>query len=140
MEVYKPKYFTLEELVHPQMIKAIGAINCWMRLDAECLKDLDKIRETWAGPIYLNFGAADSRGLRPPNDPDGSFYSVHKQGKAFDLVAGNGNDQGLFNHVKLLIQKGSLKKLNTLEDMSFTPNWVHVANMNHDQKPLIIKP
>ena len=136
----KTKYFDIKELVHPQILKAIGEKNSWMRLDAGCLIDLDIIRTEWNDSIYINFGCADSRGLRPPNDPDGAFYSSHKMGTTFDLVPPNGDTKGLFDLIVRLIKEGKIFTFNTLEDLSFTPTWVHVAKMNHSFKPLIIKP
>ena len=144
--MYKPKNFTIHELAHPQIIKSIGEHNTWLRLDEDCLYDLQTIRDAWFSKtgigIYINrlsFGL-DSRGLRPPNDPDGSFYSVHKLGKAFDLEAVNGDNKGLYKLVHLLIERFKLDKINTLEDFIFTKNWVHISSMNHDEYPLIIKP
>ncbi|MGB0881880.1 MAG: hypothetical protein ACPGSO_02925 [Vicingaceae bacterium] len=136
----KTNYFNIEELVHPQILKSIGENNSWMRLDAGCLIDLDVIREAWGSSIFVNIGNADSRGLRPPNDPDGAFYSSHKMGVAFDLVPGNGKTKELFELIKQLIENGEILSFNTLEDFNFTPSWVHVAKMNHDKKPLIIRP
>ena len=140
--MYKTKYFNIKELVHPEILGAIGETNCWMRLDSSCLRDLDLIRANWGSGIYINIGAADSRGLRPPTDPDGSKYSVHKHGKAFDLVPANGKTKELYDMVIKLIEDNLLDAFNTVEDMSFTPTWVHVAKMNIDltQKPYIIKP
>lgn len=144
--MYRPKYYTIQELAHPQIIRTIGEENTWLRLDADVLWDLDYIRSSWyiekGSGIYvnrLNLGI-DSRGLRPPNDPDGAFYSVHKQGMADDLEPVNGDYAGLWHHVYKLIANGRLKALNTLEDMAFTPTWVHVAKMNTAKRPLIIKP
>lgn len=144
--MYKTKHYTIQELAHPQIINAIGENNCWMRLDKNVLIDLDYIRGAWfevtGTGVYINriSHGLDSRGLRPPNDPDGSFYSSHKQGKAFDLDPVNGEFNTFFNFVKELILGGNLKSINTLEDFRFTPTWIHVANMNHNKKLLIIKP
>lgn len=138
--MYRPVYFDLRELAHPQIINAIGEENTWMRLDGGVLCDLDIIREKWGGPIYINKGNLDSRGLRPPNDPDGSFYSLHKQGKAFDLEPENRDFRGLYEMVIKMIELSELSHINTLEDRKFTPAWVHVAKQNHDKKPLIIRP
>lgn len=144
--MYIPKHFKLHELVHPQIILAIGETNSWLRLDENVLRDLDIIRDKWfnlyRSGIYinrLNLGL-DSRGLRPPNDPDGSRYSVHKQGKAFDLEAINGMNEQLYMFVYKLIIDGKLKSINTLEDFEYTKTWVHLANMNTAEKPLIVKP
>ena len=144
--MYRPKYYTIHELVHPQILKDIGEENAWLRLDADVLWDLDYIRASWyikyRSGIYVNRLSLglDSRGYRPPDDPDGSFYSVHKLAKADDLEPVNGKVKELWKHVRKLIMLGALKGINTLEDMAFTPTWVHVAKMNTDKRPLIIKP
>lgn len=142
--MYKPKNYSLQELVHPQIIRTIGVNNSWRRLDEDCLKDLQTIRDAWNrkfnSGIYinrLNIGL-DSRGMRPPNDPDGSFYSTHKQGNTFDLEPVNRSNEILYDFVVKLIKAGKLKKLNTLENFSDTLGWVHVGYMNTSKKPLII--
>jgi len=142
--MYKPINYKLSELAHPQIIKTIGELNTWRRLDADCLKDLQTIRDEWfkihGSGVYINrldLGI-DSRGLRPPNDPDGSFYSTHKQGNTFDLEPVNGLLREFFHFVKGLIENGGLLKFNTLENFEDTLNWVHVGYMNTDKEPLII--
>jgi hypothetical protein len=142
--MYKCKYFSLSELAHPQIIAAIGSVNTWRRLDAEVLQDLDYIREEWylihRSGIYinrLNLGL-DSRGLRPPNDPDGSFYSTHKEGNTFDLEPVNGQNESLYNFIAGLIKAGKLKALNTLEAFECTGGWIHAGKMNTEERPLII--
>lgn len=144
--MYKPKSFKIQELAHPQIINSIGEENTWRRLDAECLHDLQLIRDSWknlcGSGIYCNrleFGI-DSRGLRPPNDPDGSFYSTHKQGNTFDLEPVNGQLQELYDFIYIMIKNNKLSKLNTLEDFEYTKKWVHVGYMNTSERPLIIKP
>lgn len=143
--MYKPKNYTLKELAHPQIIRTIGETNTWLRLDEDCLRDLQTIRTQWNkihnSGIYCNRldVGLDSRGLRPPNDPDGSFYSTHKQGNTFDLEPVNGNVTELYQFIIRLIEQGVLLKLNTLEDFIFTGGWVHVAYMNTKERPLIIQ-
>lgn len=142
--MYKPKNYTLSELVHPQIIRTIGVRNSWRRLDADCLRDLQTIRSEWfkkySSGIYVNrldIGL-DSRGLRPPNDPDGSFYSTHKQGNTFDLEPVNGKLEELYHFIINLIKTNKLLKFNTLENFGDTLGWVHVGYMNTYKKPLII--
>lgn len=143
---YRTKYYTIRELVHPQIINDIGEENAWLRLDEDILWDIDYIRASWyiehRSGIYINriSRGLDSRGLRPPNDPDGSFYSIHKMGWADDLEPVNGKVRLLWYHIKTLILEGRLRKINTLEDLSFTPTWVHAGYMNTALRPLIIKP
>ena len=142
--MYIPDSYTIHELVHPQILKAIGEKNAWRRLDAECLQDLQTIRDYWfevfGSGIYVNRLAygLDSRGLRPPDDKDGSFYSTHKQGTTFDLDPVNGKLRDLYDFIIELIKNGQLKKINTLENFEDTLKWVHVAYMNTNEKPLII--
>lgn len=142
--MYKPKNYKLSELAHPQIIKTIGSANTWRRLDEDCLRDLQTINDEWRkihnSGIYINrldLGL-DSRGLRPPNDPDGSFYSTHKQGNTFDLEPVNGKNKELYEFIVRLIKQGKLRKLNTLESFEDTIGWVHVGYMNVSEKPLII--
>ena len=142
--MYKPKNYLLYELVHPQIIRTIGERNSWRRLDEDCLRDLDFIRDQWykkhGSGIYVNRlnKGIDSRGLRPPNDPDGSFYSTHKQGNTFDLEPVNGDMRGLYDMIIDLCKNKKLKKLNTLENFEDTRYWVHVGYMNTYKNPLII--
>jgi hypothetical protein len=138
--MYKTKNFTIYELVHPRIINSIGEHLAWQRLDALCLMDLDLIRERWGSVIYINTGKYDSRGLRPPNDDDGAMYSLHKQGKAFDLVPKNGDVKGLWEMVFDMVQNNELRTINTLESLAFTPTWVHIANCNTSDRPLVINP
>jgi len=144
--IYKTKFFALSELAHPRIINAIGEVNTWARLDAEVLQDLDYIREEWylihRSGIYCNRlnHNLDSRGLRPPDDQDGAFYSTHKSGNTFDLEPVNGQLESFYNFMIGLIKGGKLKAINTLEDFRYTKKWVHVAKMNTASRPLIIKP
>lgn len=144
--MYKPKNYTIQELVHPRIIKAIGEYNSWLRLNPLALKDLQKIRNKWfqkynsgifCNRLDLNL---DSRGLRPPDDEDGSFYSTHKQGGTFDLEPVNGRTKELYDMIYQMILNNELECFNTLEDFEYTLTWVHVATMNTNKKPLIIKP
>lgn len=142
--MYKPQNYTLSELVHPQIIRTIGEKNSWRRLDENCLRDLQKINTLWrlkhGTGVYcnrLNIGL-DSRGLRPPNDPDGSFYSTHKQGTTFDLEPVNGKLEEFYYFIIDLIKNKRLISFNTLENFKDTYMWVHVAKMNTTKRPLII--
>lgn len=143
---YKPKYFTLEELNHPELIAALGEVNCWLRWDADVLRDIDYIREEWyflnRSGVYvnrLNYGL-DSRGARPVDDPDGAEQSTHKSFNTVDMEPVNGKHKSFYNFVKGLMKAGKLKALNTLEDFEYTKTWVHAAKMNTSLQPLIIKP
>lgn len=144
--MYKTEHYDIKELAHPQIINKLGAVNAWHRLDAGALRDLDFIRAAWfniyGSGIYCNRleHGLDSRGLRPPDDPDGAFYSIHKEGAAFDLEPVNGLIRSLYEFIFELIRSGVLEAFNTLEDFECTLGWVHVAKMNTSETPLVIQP
>ena len=144
--MYKPDNFSISELVHPQILDAIGEYNSWRRLNGLALADLQYIRNEWFektnSGVYVNRleHGIDSRGLRPPNDSDGSFYSTHKQGGTFDLEPVNGDIRGLWELVYRLIENRELQYMNTMEALAFTPTWIHVGYMNTNEKPLVIEP
>lgn len=151
--MYKTKYFTIQELVNSQIIKDIGEINCWRRLDKGYLIDIDIIRYEWEkihpeNPYIIINGlyngiSFDHSGARHWNQKylkKGSAFSSHKLFKAGDLKPKNNKHQEFWIFVYELIKSGKLKYINTLEDRSFTPTWCHVAVMNTNEKPLVIKP
>lgn len=137
--MYKTNFFNIYELVHPKIIRDIGEVNCWLRLDEGCLQDLDVIRRGWGSPILINTDKYVNRGLRQSVNPYAE-YSVHKLGKAFDLVDANGDHKGLYHFIELLIMDGVLRAFNTMEARKHTPTWTHVAKMNTSETLLIINP
>lgn len=82
---FRPLNFTLQELVHPDIIKALGE-QAWELLDPTALMMLQRIRNIF-GPTYVNITPTvkyKDRGLRLPNSKTGATFSMHKYGKAFD--------------------------------------------------------
>jgi hypothetical protein len=82
--MYKTKYFTIKELVNPELLKKIGEETAWKMFDARLLKMADKIREKF-GPCTVNASGLVDCGLRDPNSTTGAKYSMHKIGRALDL-------------------------------------------------------
>jgi len=142
--MYKCKYFTIQELVSPNILKVLSEANCWRRLKTGALKDLDLIRESWGKPIYINgnhFGLSyTNSGWRHPKTTVGANWSVHKLADSFDLKDSEGEHQKLWDYIHYMIITGQLKYFNTMERKDKTPTWVHLANMNTDEKPLIVIP
>jgi len=151
--MYKTEYFTIHELVNPQIIKDIGETNCWMRLDKGYLMDIDIIRIEWGklhsdNPyIVINgmyngsqFKHSGARHWNQEYLKKGSAFSLHKLFKAGDLKPKNNKHEEFWYFVYDLIESGKIKNINAMEDRKFTPTWCHVAVMNTSDKPLIIKP
>ena len=97
--MYKPKFFTLEELV-PTYVFAQRGEDAWLALDDRLLLCLDALRyefgpiiiNTWHRPsLWAKFGRRDQSGLRTA-----AFYdtatkfkrslSQHKYGRAADML------------------------------------------------------
>lgn len=146
--MYKSRHFTIYELVHPYILDWLKARyqdwedRAWMMFDADVLGDADYLRDEWGGAIYCNRIAygLDSRGLRPPNDPDGAQFSDHKRGVALDLEPANGQVDSFYNFVKAKMEAGVMLALNTLEHIDDTRHsWVHAAKRNHGKLCVVIR-
>jgi hypothetical protein len=92
--MFKPRYFTLQELVHPKIYEARGE-RAWELLNPGMLKTLDQLREkfgpmvinTWHSPkLIAKFGLRDDSGLRTFDSSEGAPYSAHKFGLAADCI------------------------------------------------------
>ena len=84
MAQYKCKYFKINELVNPTLLKQIGEETAWKLFDDRLLKMADKIREKY-GACTVNGGGLTDCGLRDINSVTGAKYSAHKMGRALDL-------------------------------------------------------
>lgn len=81
--MYKCKYFSIKELVNPDLLKTIGEEVAWIILDEELLIGADLIREKY-GAITINTNGLKDCGLRDPQSKTGAKYSMHKIGRALD--------------------------------------------------------
>lgn len=84
MAQYKCKYFSIKELVHPDLLKTIPESTLWTLFDDRVLKMADMIREKY-GPCTVNASGLTDCGLRDPQSKTGAKYSMHKIGRALDL-------------------------------------------------------
>lgn len=82
--MYRPKYFTITELVNPTLLAQIGEETAWKLFDDRLLKAADEIRKKY-GACTVNGGGLVDCGLRDINSATGAKYSAHKLGRALDL-------------------------------------------------------
>ena len=84
------KYFQVKELVSSNIYKEYGD-DAIKFLDPKALKALENVREILGVPLICNnWAAGGSRnycGYREPECSIGAKNSMHKQGKAFDLIS-----------------------------------------------------
>ena len=84
MSQYRCKYFTIKELVNPDLLSKIGEKVAWRLLNPTLLKKVDALRDKF-GPITINTPTLKDCGLRDPLSTTGAKYSQHKLGNALDL-------------------------------------------------------
>ena len=81
---YRPKHFTIAELVDPWFLANHSEDECWDMLDDNALRAIDALRDKF-GPLRINGQGYTESGLRRPDTKTGAKLSMHKFGKAFDL-------------------------------------------------------
>lgn len=84
MGQYKPKYFSLKELVAPELIKKIPEWKLWLIFDERLLRCADLIREKY-GKCTINVSGLTDCGLRDFTTDTGASISAHKFGRGLDL-------------------------------------------------------
>lgn len=85
MRFYRPKWFTIDELVPSALLKKNGEERCWLLLDPRLTWTLDQIREHYGVPVWVNVKGNDQRGFRTKVNPK-TPASQHYYGRAADLT------------------------------------------------------
>lgn len=88
MLCYKPKHFSIRELVDPQTF-AIRGEKAFELFRPQALITIDLIRDRYGKPVTINDwhakGQFTMRGYRPLTTGTGAAYSQHRLGNAFDF-------------------------------------------------------
>ena len=132
------KHFTLKELVHPSIRSILSPDLCWRLIPDYAQAGLDRLRDLYGAPIWVNRGEHDSRGIRPTTDPDGAKYSGHKGYRGltcFDLVCQD--PVRLRGIIEAHWQELSIGEVERYE---YTPTWTHVAFVYMPKNLRFIKP
>ena len=128
--MYAPKHFKAYELV-PKVVYDRYADSSIQFLDAAILEAGDNLRDVF-GPCWVNNwhegGQIDSAGLRPPNDPTGSPWSAHKQGKALDLKFLQATPDEVRDWILAHRDDKRIAGITRVE--LGTPTWVHIDSFN----------
>ena len=87
--IYKPKYFSIEELVAPETLEQHREARCWLMFDDRILRAADIIREDF-GPMIVNNwatgGDSTQSGYRESWMKYYSPTSQHSFGRALDML------------------------------------------------------
>lgn len=124
LDMYKPKYFFIDELTFSKTAERLGIDNhptdpeIRDNLMALIMKVLDPLREAYKNPIYVNSG------YRSPflnSLIGGAASSQHLKGQAVDITTGSKSEnKKLYD---LILQMGDFDQLIDESDFS----WVHVS-------------
>lgn len=138
------EHFRLEELVDPQLHKALGE-RCWELLDLDAVKALDQLRDRF-GPIVVNnwhsrgstFLTTIYResGLRRADSGTGSPRSQHKAGTAFDCKFRDYEPDEVFNYI--LGNQHLFPLIRRLEHVDHTPTWLHFDRKPHNHDGIYV--
>jgi hypothetical protein len=126
---YRPKYFALNEVVHPGAIQARGE-KAWELMDDRILRGADWLREKF-GPCVINgkFGGKGftESGLRDPFTTTGAKFSQHKFGRALDLKFLKVTCTEVYDYIIRNPTEARANGITTVEDIRDTKGqWVHV--------------
>ncbi len=129
---YRPKHFSLVELVDPDTYHARGE-RSWELLQAPALITLDQIREKFGRITVNNWAQPNGRykdsGLRQMNSPIGAKLSQHKFGGAFDCKPQDVTVKAMYDWI--IANPNEFPLLTTLEHIDDTPSWLHFDVRNH---------
>ena len=139
----RPKYFTIHELADPSIIKEVGEEATWGQLDPQLFPALDWLREV-IGPLRINGGWYKESGLRRKHTKTGSPRSAHKAGQAYDLkpMDKTVTVRQMYAYILANESVALYKGITELEDIAFTPTWLHVSCRPHTlgKRIRIVKP
>ena len=142
---YRPKHFTLAELVDPWFISQHSESEVWDLLDENALRAIDALRDKF-GPLLINGRGYTESGLRRHFTNTGAKFSQHKVGKAFDLkpLQKGVTVSMMYNWIIENQPEAYAMGIRRVEDHRFTPSWLHLDSKDTGKewvgKIQIVKP
>lgn len=119
------KYFTIDELVNPQIMQLLSLEMCWNLIPDHVRYGLDRLRELYGSSIAINTSQHHDSGIRLQNSTVGATYSAHKGNRglmAFDCKCAD--PEKLRNIVR---EHFSELNIAEMEDPTYTVGWTHLA-------------
>lgn len=134
---YIPRFFSLEELIYPELLQEHdgAGLAFWLTLDARALITLDRLRARY-GPIIVNDwhvgGHYKHSGLRPMDCSEGAALSQHKFGRAFDCKFVRADVRDVIQEIITDPTQGTFEHITRIEDVPGM-TWLHFDVGNHDK-------
>lgn len=137
-------YFELEEFVNPETFRTHKELSIRF-LDPRIIDIATAYREYFKVPVIVNTwhvgGDLSNRGLRSLNSTVGARLSQHKFGRAFDCHLQGLKTEDVYNEIIKEYEHFKQFGLTTLEDINFTPAWIHSdCRWTNSNQLLIVKP
>lgn len=130
------KNFSYDELIASATAKRLGLDNTPNEEEKEKLRKLAEdvlqpIRDAWRSPIVINSGY---RAEAVNKAVGGAKNSQHRLGEAADIsIGGKERNKKLFNFINKLIQKGTIKVGQLIDEYNYS--WIHVSLPRTNGKP-----
>lgn len=130
------KNFSYDELIASATAKRLGLDNTPNEQEKEKLRKLAEdvlqpIRDAWRSPIVVNSGFRSEAVNRAVG---GAKNSQHRLGEAADIsIGGKERNKKLFNFINKLIQKGTIKVGQLIDEYNYS--WIHVSLPRTNGKP-----
>ena len=130
------KNFSYDELIASATAKRLGLDNTPNEEEKEKLRKLAEdvlqpIRDAWRSPIVINSGY---RAEAVNKAVGGAKNSQHRLGEAADIsIGGKERNKKLFNFINKLIQKGTIKIGQLIDEYNYS--WIHVSLPRTNGKP-----
>lgn len=143
--IYKPTYFTLDELVCPHVYEKFGEI-AWQFFDQRLLITLDLLREKLNKPIFVNdwqvHGKFDERGFRCLKCSIVQDHIMTNTDYVSPHMTGQGVDFDMQGLISSEVRKWLLKNKNLLPypiRLENNVSWVHLDTRdNFEGKKVIL--
>lgn len=123
------KHFKIEEFV-PSTLFALFGKKSWWFINPTMVAIADQLREDCGVPLVCNNwhtgGSFQNRGYRTPQTTVGARYSQHRLGNALDLSSSSMTPAQILQVIERNREKYVALGLTTIEDLQFTPTWLHL--------------
>jgi len=132
--VIKCYWFDIEELVAPELLRVCSESVLWAMIGPTRCENLDRLRDTYSGPIWVNGNGLKYSGIRPLSCDIGASFSTHKMIDAdmmgIDLHCGN------LERLTDLIKKHNTELgIVRMENPAYTQTWRH-TEFSATRRPL----
>jgi len=126
---YLPRRFKLQELVPQTVFENAPAASLWKIFDPNLLWVIDWLRDTY-GKMICNTWSWDGRhqyrGYRPPDCKVGATWSMHRFGRAFDLIPLDTTVASIHADIRANPDHPVFNRIRRVENV----NWLHIDTAN----------